>query len=69
MDETIYTKPVLKWAGGKSQLLGEIIPRMPETYNNYIEPFFGSGAVYFCNCCDHQAADLLQRQPNPIFDR
>lgn len=47
MDEAIYTKPVLKWAGGKSQLLGEIIPRMPVTYKNYIEPFFGSGAVYF----------------------
>ena len=47
MEETIYTKPVLKWAGGKSQLLGEIIPRMPEAYTNYIEPFFGSGAVYF----------------------
>lgn len=47
MDESIYTKPVLKWAGGKSQLLGEIIPRMPESYTNYIEPFFGSGAVYF----------------------
>lgn len=47
MEETIYTKPVLKWAGGKSQLLGEIIPRMPRTYKKYIEPFFGSGAVYF----------------------
>lgn len=47
MDESIYTKPVLKWAGGKSQLLGEIVPRMPESYSNYIEPFFGSGAVYF----------------------
>ena len=53
MDETIYTKPVLKWAGGKSQLLGEIIPRMPETYNNYIEPFFGSGAVYFAIAPEH----------------
>jgi len=53
MDETIYTKPVLKWAGGKSQLLGEIMPRMPETYANYIEPFFGSGAVYFAAAPDH----------------
>ena len=53
MDETIYTKPVLKWAGGKSQLLGEIIPRMPETYNNYIEPFFVSGAVYFAIAPEH----------------
>lgn len=42
-----FTKPILKWAGGKTQLLGEIIPRMPENYNKYIEPFFGSGALYF----------------------
>lgn len=47
MEDTIYTKPVLKWAGGKSQLLGEILPRMPKTYSRYIEPFFGSGAVFF----------------------
>ena len=48
-----YTKPVLKWAGGKSQILGEIIPRMPDTYNSYIEPFFGSGAVYFAVAPGH----------------
>jgi len=42
-----YTKPVLKWAGGKTQMLGEIVPRMPKKYNKYIEPFFGSGALYF----------------------
>ena len=36
MEETIFTKPVLKWAGGKSQLLGEILPRMPKNYNKYI---------------------------------
>lgn len=42
-----YTKPVLKWAGGKTQMLGEIVPRMPKAYKKYIEPFFGSGALYF----------------------
>ena len=45
--DSAYTKPVLKWAGGKSQMLGEIVPRMPKEYNTYIEPFFGSGAVFF----------------------
>lgn len=40
-------KPILKWAGGKTQLLHEIRERMPETYNRYYEPFFGGGAVYF----------------------
>lgn len=40
-------KPLLKWAGGKTQLLGEIIPKMPKRYGKYIEPFFGGGAVFF----------------------
>ncbi|MBC3871141.1 Dam family site-specific DNA-(adenine-N6)-methyltransferase [Undibacterium oligocarboniphilum] len=40
-------KPLLKWAGGKTQLLGEIIPKMPKKYGRYIEPFFGGGAVFF----------------------
>lgn len=37
--------PVLKWAGGKTQLLDSIALRMPKTYNRYYEPFIGGGAV------------------------
>jgi hypothetical protein len=40
-------RPLLKWAGGKTQLLGEIIPKMPKKYGRYIEPFFGGGALFF----------------------
>ena len=43
----LISKPLLKWAGGKTQLLGEIIPKMPKKYGRYIEPFFGGGAVFF----------------------
>lgn len=43
----VVSKPLLKWAGGKTQLLGEIIPKIPKTYSRYIEPFFGGGAVFF----------------------
>ncbi len=42
-----YVTPILKWAGGKTQLLPEIIARMPESYNKYIEPFIGGGALFF----------------------
>jgi DNA adenine methylase len=38
--------PILKWAGGKEQELKYIIPRLPETFKNYYEPFVGGGAVY-----------------------
>ena len=40
-------RPILKWAGGKSQMLKELIPRIPEFSGKYIEPFFGGGALYF----------------------
>lgn len=45
------TKPFLKWAGGKTQLISEIEKVIPEKFYNenftYIEPFVGSGAVLF----------------------
>ena len=40
-------KPLLKWAGGKSQMLSDIIPKIPSSYGRYIEPFFGGGALFF----------------------
>jgi len=40
-------RPVLKWAGGKSQLLSQLIPHFPGAFNRYIEPFLGAGAIYF----------------------
>ena len=40
-------KPILKWAGGKTQMLDVLIPLMPNQYCNYIEPFFGGGALFF----------------------
>ncbi|WP_327052312.1 DNA adenine methylase [Halomicrococcus gelatinilyticus] len=39
--------PVLKWAGGKRQLLDELSARFPEDYNHFHEPFFGGGALFF----------------------
>lgn len=39
--------PVVKWVGGKRQLLDEIAPRLPERITTYCEPFLGGGAVLF----------------------
>jgi DNA adenine methylase len=60
-------KPFMKWAGGKSQLLGKFYKRFPPGLKtgdliNYVEPFVGGGAVFFfvrekfsfeaCTICD-----------------
>lgn len=37
----------MKWAGGKRQLLPHLRPYYPVTFSRYVEPFFGSGAVFF----------------------
>jgi DNA adenine methylase len=38
-------KPIVKWVGGKTQLLPKIKELLPPTYNKYYEPFLGGGAV------------------------
>ena len=39
--------PIVKWAGGKSRLLDELLARAPSTYGRYHEPFVGGGALFF----------------------
>lgn len=39
--------PIVKWVGGKRQLLKDIIPMIPSDYSTYVEPFIGGGAVLF----------------------
>jgi DNA adenine methylase len=44
-------RPVLKWAGGKNQLLAQIARRLPPELKagkirRYVEPFIGGGAVF-----------------------
>lgn len=39
--------PVVKWVGGKRQLLSEISPLLPKRITSYCEPFLGGGAVLF----------------------
>jgi DNA adenine methylase len=43
----LATRPLLKWAGGKTQLLPELLSKVPKRFGKYIEPFFGGGALFF----------------------
>jgi DNA adenine methylase len=40
-------QPLLKWVGGKRQLLPALRRFYPASFRRYVEPFFGSGAVFF----------------------
>lgn len=39
-------KPILKWVGGKTQIIDKVLSKFPEHISgNYIEPFVGGGSV------------------------
>ena len=39
------SKPVIKWVGGKTQILSTVLEMFPVEINNYYEPFLGGGSV------------------------
>lgn len=46
-NKIVLAAPVLKWVGGKRQLMDEIRQLVPKSYTTYYEPFIGGGAVLF----------------------
>lgn len=63
-------RPFLKWAGGKSQLIQQIIPYLPQSLVNgeietYIEPFIGGGAVFFEIIQNYPVKNLIIADINP----
>lgn len=47
MKKNKLVAPVLKWAGGKRQLLDTLAPLLPPRITSYCEPFVGGGAMLF----------------------
>lgn len=45
--DQVRLAPFLKWAGGKRWFVSNHADVFPRQFNRYIEPFLGSGAVYF----------------------
>ena len=47
MKKNNLVTPVVKWVGGKRQLLDTFKPLLPARINSYCEPFIGGGALLF----------------------
>lgn len=60
-------QPVLKWAGGKRQLLAEILPWLPNRIATYYEPFIGGGAVFFALANERRFERAVIGDRNPAL--
>ena len=63
-------RPFLKWAGGKRQLLAQLDAHLPEDLkrgrlHRYVEPFVGSGALFFHVVRAYPLAEYLLSDVNP----
>ncbi|MDR2677682.1 MAG: DNA adenine methylase [Puniceicoccales bacterium] len=47
MTNVSNAKPFVKWVGGKRSILGELLPRIPNKFDRYFEPFVGGGALFW----------------------
>ena len=59
----VAARPFLKWAGGKTQILEELVARAPERIDTYYEPFVGGGALFF-----RLAADPERRPRHAVLN-
>ncbi|MEG4417503.1 DNA adenine methylase [Microcoleus sp. LAD1_D5] len=61
----VLPRPFLKWAGGKTRLIGQYQPYFPEKFTTYYEPFLGGGAVFFYLAQQHPALQAVLTDINP----
>jgi DNA adenine methylase len=60
-------RPVLKWAGGKSRSLPEILKELPEQIETYYEPFIGGAAVFFALASARRFESAVISDGNPAL--
>jgi len=59
------SKPIVKWIGGKRGLLKQILPLLPQTFNNHFELFVGGGALFF----ELKKLGILEKKEVYLFDK
>jgi DNA adenine methylase len=63
--EKVTARPILKWVGGKTQLLPVIFPHIPEKIDTYYEPFIGGAALFFALASDRRFTRARLNDWNP----
>lgn len=52
------SRPFFKWAGGKRRIASAIVDLFPPSFDDYVEPFLGGGAVFL---------EAARRRPSAYF--
>lgn len=58
-------RPILKWAGGKSRLVKQLLDHLPREIDTYFEPFVGGGAVFFALASEQRFKRAVLADLNP----
>lgn len=61
-------KPFLKWVGGKTQILDDIVNKFPSTIENYHEIFLGGGSVLFAILSMQKEKKIIIKQKIYAYD-
>lgn len=59
MRESQVIGPVLKWVGGKRQLLREILPRVEPSLTHDMSNLFSGGVLSFSPCCRRKPSSMI----------
>ena len=63
----ILTSPI-NWTGGKKRVVPHILKYAPKTFNNYFEPFIGSGVVLLNLFDETKFDDKILIVISPVFE-
>ena len=63
-----YIKPLIKWVGGKTQIIDNIIAEFPDKMDNYHECFLGGGSVLFALLQNVEAEKIIVKKKIYAYD-
>lgn len=65
---SVYSKPLIRWAGSKRKLLPILKEKKPREFNRYVEPFCGSASLFFELATDKSLlADINEELINALI--